>query len=179
MSAITLPSNRSNTLQTVGRAARIAFNVFIFLLLLWAAAIDLFGFPYRLGIDGQKTRCLPWSVFIIQRTVPTQINKGDLLQFKAGALGFGFDGLLFVKQVGAVPGDRVEVRNDVLYINGTAIDRLWLMKTMKREKGSFDRSFIVPSGEYLMIGTARESFDGRYWGTIKKEQILGNATPLF
>lgn len=165
--------------RTVGRRALILFNVLVFGFLIWIVAVNFLGFPYRLGVDGQKIRCLPWSVFIIKRGMPEEIKAGDLIQFKAGTLGYGFDGLLFVKMVGAVPGDRVVIRNDQLYINDRLRDRLWLIKALKKKPGDFDRSFVVPQGELLMLGTVPESFDGRYWGTIKREQILGSSYPLF
>jgi len=167
------------SLPQCARALLGAFNVVLWTAVVWGAAIALLGFPYRIGVDGQKARCLPWSVFLIDRRVPAQIEKGDLIQFRAGALGHGFDGLLFVKMVGATAGDEVEVRNDELRINGKPYDRLWLMRTLKQAPGALDRRFVVKPGEYLMLGTTTDSYDGRYWGPIQQEQIVGSAHPLF
>ena len=168
-----------NKLLQAGRAALYLFNGAVIVFVVWIAAVNLFGFPYHLGVDGQKARCLPWSVFVIKKAAPVEIQQGDLLQFRVNGIGHGFDGLLFVKMVGAIPGDRVEIRNDELFVNGSRRDKLWLIKTLKKQPGDFDRAFIVPPGEYLMLGTTPESFDGRYWGTVKKEQILGSAYPIF
>jgi len=165
--------------QHIQSACLIAFNLVVWVVVGWAAAIAIFDFPYRVGVDGQKARCLPWSVFLIDRTVPASIHVGDLIQFQAGALGYGFDGLLFVKQVGAVAGDVVEVRSDDLWINGKQYDHLWLMGTLKKRASEFDRKYVVKAGEYLMLGTSRDSFDGRYWGPIQQGQIVGSATPIY
>lgn len=166
-------------LQKVGRAGLYLFNGVVIVFLAWIAAVNLFGFPYHLGVDGQKARCLPWSVFIVKKSVPVEVRQGDLLQFRVDGIGHGFDGLLFVKMVGAIPGDRVEIRGDELFVNGSSRGKLWLIKTLKKRPGDFDRVFVVPPDEYLMLGTTPESFDGRYWGTVKKEQILGSAYPIF
>lgn len=174
---LTLPSKA--ILLKVGRGGLLAFNAAMYVFLLWIAAVNIGGFPYRLGIDGQKVRCLPWSVFIVKSEVPSAIKPGDLVQYRTGKVGHGFDGLVAVKMVGAVPGDKVEIRNDFLFINGQARDRLWLIKSLQAKSGQFDRSFVVPSGEYVMLGTSRESFDSRYWGTVKQEQLLGTAIPIF
>lgn len=174
---LTLPSKA--TFLKVGRGGLYAFNTVMYVFVLWIVAVNLGGFPYRLGIDGQKVRCLPWSVFIVKTEVPKVIMSGDLVQYRTGKVGHGFDGLIAVKMVGAIPGDKVEIRNDSLFINGQARGRLWLIKSLQAKPGQFDRSFVVPSGEYVMLGTSRESFDSRYWGTVKQEQLLGTAIPIF
>jgi len=169
----------ASKLQKAGRVGWWLFNGVLFLFLLWIFAVNFLGFPYRLGVDGQKIRCLPWSVFVVKQSSSPEIQRGDLLQFRGQGVGHGFDGLLFVKMVGAIPGDHVVVRSNELFINGQLHGQLSLIKTLKKQPGYFDRSFIVLPGEYLMLGTTPESFDGRYWGTVKKEQILGSAYPIF
>lgn len=170
--------NRSVFLR-IGRGALYVLNTLIILFLVWIAAVKFADFPYRLGIDGQKVRCLPWSVFLVKQQLPESIRVGDLIQFRAGEVGHGFNGLVFVKMVSAVPGDQVEIRGDRLLINGEEREQLWLLKALQKKPGDLDNTYVVPKGEYLMLGTTRESFDGRYWGTVKQEQLLGSARPLF
>lgn len=39
--------------------------------------------------------------------------------------------------------------------------------------------FVVPQGEYFMMGDNRDdSFDSRFWGTVKREKIVGRATAV-
>lgn len=169
----------SSVVLRVGRSTLYVLNTLIVLFLMWIAAVKFADFPYRLGIDGQKVRCLPWSVFLVKQQLPESIRAGDLIQFRAGRVGHGFDGLVFVKMVAAVPGDQVEIRGDQLFINGKLREQLWLLKALQKKPGDLDNTYVVPKGEYLMLGTTRESFDGRYWGTVKQEQLLGSARPLF
>jgi signal peptidase I len=43
-------------------------------------------------------------------------------------------------------------------------------------KPNFGR-YQVPPGEYLLVGDNRDnSFDSRFWGTVKEDQIVGRST---
>jgi conjugal transfer pilin signal peptidase TrbI len=154
----------------------LAVLILVFLALILAAKM---GSPWRIGVDGQKLRCLPWSVFIIHRGAVESPLRGDLIQFMPDHVGHGFDGIPFVKMVGAVPGDQIEIRDDKLYINGVYRDRLWLIRALHKSPHDFDRRFMVAPGEILMLGTTPESFDGRYWGVITQKQVIGRAYPIF
>jgi signal peptidase I len=40
-------------------------------------------------------------------------------------------------------------------------------------------ALVVPQGEYFMMGDNRDdSFDSRFWGTVKREKIVGRATAV-
>jgi signal peptidase I len=40
-------------------------------------------------------------------------------------------------------------------------------------------TIVVPQGEYFMMGDNRDdSFDSRFWGTVKREKIVGRATTV-
>lgn len=172
-------ANRIGVVKGLGRAISIGYKVMLVVLLAWIFAYNVLNVPYKLGTDGQKVRCLPWSVFLIKSEPPADIERGDLIQFRASNVGHGFEGYPWVKMVGAVPGDRVEIRGERLFINGRLRDQLWLVKALGKKPGDFDTSYTVPPGEYFVMGTTPESFDSRYWGTIKREQIIGSASPLF
>ena len=122
-------------------------------------------------------------------------RRGDIIVFPSPA-----DGIRLVKRVVAVPGDRIELRDDRLFINDkpasyALVDReaqsaLVLSETvsgkthplMIEPRKPARRSFgpvEVPPGRYFVMGDNRDnSFDSRYFGFVSRDHILGRATTV-
>ena len=89
-----------------------------------------------------------------------------------------FDGKIIAKLVAGVPGDRVLIKNDRAYVNGQFIGELILNGKLGKSPGAFDRDEIVPEGKLFVIGTLPRSYDGRYWGFLNQDVLIGHVTPL-
>jgi signal peptidase I len=118
------------------------------------------------------------------------------------------DGTRLVKRVVGLPGDVIELRNEILFVNGTAqtysprentsfrrdvfedpspiiavehlgaVDHLVMALPGRRALRSFG-PVTVAAGEYFMMGDSRDnSFDSRFFGTVKRDQILGRASAV-
>jgi len=126
--------------------------------------------------------------------------RGDVVVFYSPS-----DGTRLVKRVIGLPGDTVELRNEVLWINGAALgysatDPRDFKRDISEDSrpivavehlGSCDhyvmalpgrmalRSFgpcVVPPGRYFMMGDSRDnSTDSRFLGTVARDQIVGEA----
>jgi len=85
----------------------------------------------------------------------------------------------YIKRVIAVPGDTVKVANGSIWLNGTILDEPYIPEEYITSPGSFlkeNRPVIIPPNEYLFLGDNRpHSRDGREFGTIPKEDIVGRA----
>lgn len=93
---------------------------------------------------------------------------------------------LWVKRVIGLPGDEVEYKNDVLYINGEKIeepflDKAYIREQLKERKVTlFTNNFSsqkLKSDEYLLVGDNRlDSLDSRSArvGPFKREQIIAD-----
>ncbi len=141
---------------------------------------------FSLWYEGKATGCLPWSFYLgqarrgLRSAVPTDIKRGDLLVFRSkGALPIFPDGTFLFKFVAGTPGDHILIDRDQVYINGVRWGGLHAyLRKADLPAGHFDRDFIVPPGELFMLGTEERTFDGRYWGTIKYEQIIARLALL-
>lgn len=135
----------------------------------------------RIGVDLQEVRCLPWRVYLVELGRPEQMTKGGVVAFKPrnGLMGSKFEGRLVGKMIAGVPGDVLEVKQDVAYVNGKRVGDLVLLPKLHAKPGSYDRREIVPTGKILVLGTEPRSYDGRYWGFLDQSAVIGTVKPLF
>ncbi len=79
-----------------------------------------------------------------------------------------------IKRVIGLPGDKVEFKDNTLYVNDKKIDE----KYVNGKTEDFDIKMLgaskVPKGYYLILGDNREdSYDSRKFGFMSKKDILG------
>ena len=78
----------------------------------------------------------------------------------------------FVKRVIGTPGDTVELRFGIVYVNRLPLDEPYLVK---RDTSNLAPVF-VPHGYYFVLGDNRPvSYDSRELGPIAEENIVGKA----
>jgi len=119
--------------------------------------------------------------FIVDRH-NKQVERGALVAFRTDdrMTPWYSQGTIFIKQVAALSGDRVDVDEQGMHVNGqTVTDTLLLTDTLNKPVEAFTRSEVVQSGHYWVLGTSPDSFDSRYWGPIQRDQVIGMATAVF
>jgi len=82
----------------------------------------------------------------------------------------------FIKRLIGLPGDRLEIRQGVVYINGAP-----LTEPYRNGPPNLSDNYgpvTVPARSYFALGDNRDdSFDSRYWGYVPESNLLG--TPVF
>jgi len=83
-----------------------------------------------------------------------------------------------VKRVIALPGDTIEVRDDVAYVNGAKEDTGHL--TLQPGYGENRAAAIVQPGQLYVMGDNRYvSMDSRYVGTLPIRRVRGKVVAVF
>jgi len=162
-----------------GHRRRVARFCFVTALLLLPAGYA--AGRWRLAIDPQTIRCLPdvRAVLIDRATPATAV--GELVVLEARNLAPAWpDGTLLVKRLAARPGDLVEISSKGVRINGEPVAQgLALARQLGHAPDTFARTYRVPEGHFLTLGTHELSLDGRYYGPLPDAQMRGSARVLF
>jgi len=108
-----------------------------------------------------------------------QINRGDIIAFRPPpSVGIPTP---FVKRVIGVPGDIVEIRNRILYLNDEPMEepyKIHVSSTGGFNQGDNYGPTTVPADQFFVMGDNRDnSNDSRFWGFVDRDSIIGK--PLF
>lgn len=153
-------------------------SVFIGLELVWPSVKE----RYSLSGDPQPDEygCAPWSMYLVDKKAVGEPHRGEMVAIKAKGVGKWLkDGAVITKFVVGVPGDTVEVKNDRIWVNNQYFGRLWLIGTLKKQSGYFDRKEVIPEGQFLAMNVEKTSFDGRYWGYVSNSRIIGRSYIIY
>jgi len=90
----------------------------------------------------------------------------------------------FIKRLVGLPGDRVEIRNDQIIVNGKVLDTPKIFSQIQYyNTGSYGREgkvITVPENSYFVLGdNSGNSKDSRYWGFVPKENLKGKAFCIY
>ncbi len=161
-----------------------AIVVYLVVLMTAGMAMNTIFERYAIGVDvGEKYHSNNRTLFFITMEnglTMMDIHKGDFIMFHTNKLmPYHSTDDNIIKRVLALPGDRVDIKNDRLYVNGQFIDKLYLLPRLKKKPQSFDTSYILPEKRIFVFGAHPRSYDSRYWGLINIYNVLGHAKPLF
>ncbi len=99
---------------------------------------------------------------------PNRIRRGDILVFCSDD-----SREMIIKRVIGLPGEELELRDGIVYINQTRYDEPYV-----ECRSNSNASFSVPDGHYLFLGDNRiDSVDSRRWAQpyIAARNIRGKA----
>ena len=85
--------------------------------------------------------------------------------------GYGENSAL-IKRVIGLPGDKIEVKNGALILNGETINEYWRKLPMNYEMDQI----TIPNNSLWVLGDNRNnSLDSHLWGLLPEENVIGTA----
>lgn len=88
----------------------------------------------------------------------------------------------YIKRIIGLPGDIIQIKNGVVYLNGEIMDEHYGKEEWIREPGLAEEEIVLNEDEYFVLGDNRNaSVDSRKEevGVIKRSQIQGKAWVRF
>jgi signal peptidase I len=109
-----------------------------------------------------------------------QIERGDIIAFRPPAKANMTTP--FVKRVIGIPGDIIEVRQKIVYLNGDKQEEPYKIHVNSSTGGEIPGDNFgpetVPPDQFFVMGDNRDnSNDSRFWGFVDRHNIIGK--PLF
>ncbi len=137
--------------------------IFVFVILLKLFVVT----PIRVNGTSMMNTLHPKDIMILNKTA--YLAKGPK---RFDIVVVRLDDEDIIKRVIGLPGEVIEYKDNVLYVNGKKVEE----KVKGLETADY-KSEKIPAGSYLVMGDNREaSYDGRAFGFIKKNQILGRTS---
>ncbi|MBI5409221.1 MAG: signal peptidase I [Nitrospirae bacterium] len=135
---------------------------------------DIIVFPFPK--NKEKAECTSLTKNITSRL-------GNAWQSKNLSYLFQDDCRDFIKRVGAVGGDKLEITNKKLYINGVLQNEPYTVHYDQNIENALRDNFgpfIVPRNSVFAMGDNRDqSYDSRFWGVVPVEEIKGKAFIMY
>ena len=140
---------------------------------------------FKIPTGSMEPNLLVGDHLIVNKMRFAPVKRGDVVVFK-----FPKDPERdFIKRVIGLPGDKIELHNKKVLVNGQAIDDPYAHftepvpndPTVARDDVRVEYGPItVPADQYFMMGDNRDnSEDSRYWGFLPKSYVKGNAEFLY
>ena len=138
--------------------------------------------PYQVQQNSMERTLEPGQYVLVDKLTPRldTYKRGDIVVFSPPDAWAQEDGTPFIKRVIGVGGDKVEVKNGEVYVNGTALVEPYLFADAPGDPAeptvASQESWIVPAGELFLMGDHRaNSEDSRAFGAVPVSQIIGRA----
>jgi signal peptidase I len=145
-------------------------------------AVRARSYRFRISNEAMTPSLLPGDHVIVHRAAyhETEPRRGEVVVYRYPDDG----GKLFLHRVIGIPGDRIEVRNQVVSVNEEVVAEPYVQHTDRTSMAGNVRDnlgpVIVPPDTYFVLGDNREeSLDSRFLGPISKEHVLGKVVLVY
>ena len=140
--------------------------------------------PYKVQQGSMENTLLPEQYVLVDKLTPhwASYSRGDIVVFDPPETwSAGGVGVPFIKRVIGLPGDRVELKDGEVYVNGVELAEPYIFEedgvpqTTEPAVGG-PSEWLVPAGDLLVFGDHRQdSADSRTFGPVEIAHVIGRA----
>jgi signal peptidase I len=140
--------------------------------------------PYKVQQRSMEDTLQPGQYVLVDKLTPrwAPYSRGDIVVFDPPAT-FAADtaGVPLIKRVIGLPGDRVDLRDGKVYVNGVELREPYVYRDhgipQTTDPGNDGQTeWLVPGGSLLVMGDHRQdSTDSRAFGPVEIAHVVGRA----
>lgn len=138
--------------------------------------------PFRVEGQSMQSTLEPDQYVLVDKLTPrwAPYGRGDIVVLNPPT-GYQRDGTPFIKRVIGLPGDRIQLVEGSVVVNGTKLDEPYIfiedgVRQPTDPNGGGLSEWIVPPGQLFVLGDHRgNSEDSRVFGTVDISSIVGRA----
>jgi signal peptidase I len=140
--------------------------------------------PYKVQQGSMETTLMPDQYVLVDKLSPrwAPYSRGDIVVFDPPETWSSGGGVPFIKRIIGVPGDRVVLRDGLVYVNDVQLDEPYIFREGNGQPQTTDPAvggateWLIADGELLVMGDHRQdSADSRSFGPIEIRHVIGRA----
>lgn len=151
-----------------------------------AAALLSAALPVSRVLVWNATASVPTGLYHIRATASLRVGERVAidppphLQRFLAARGYLPGGVPLLKEIAALPGDRVCRTGSLITINGKPAGTARVRDSRGRALPGWSGCSVIAADElFVMNSWAPDSFDGRYFGPLPAARLIGRASPVW
>jgi len=172
---------RSTNRRALGCLLEIVETVVLTLILFWVIQ-SFVAQPFQVQQFSMQNTIQDRQFVLVDRLTPRfdGYHRGDIVVFTPPVNAESPDQKPFIKRVIGIAGDRVEIHDGKVLVNGTELDEPYVYSvdgTPQPTVADGDAaSWTIGAGELFVMGDHRaNSADSRVFGPIEKKDVIGRA----
>jgi signal peptidase I len=139
--------------------------------------------PFRVEGTSMEMTVEPDEYVLIDKLTPhwAAYARGDIVVLQPPAAFAETGGVPFIKRVIGLAGDRIQLKDGVVYVNGTPLDEPYVftergLRQPTNPTRAAASEWLVPDGGLFVLGDHRgSSSDSRSFGPIAISDVIGRA----
>ena len=151
--------------------------------LIFLITLNLLGIYTRKCFVLNISSSIPIGIYKVDKS--TDFKRGDIITFStknySDILNYSgsIKNITFSKYIAGISGDYIRIENNKIYINNKEKGNIFKVDGLNNNLPQLkEKKYIVKVDEVFVLGTNDKSFDSRYYGCIKKSDVIYKLVPL-